>query len=156
MQHVPLSFPNVALLGAAGAACVYVAFQIGRSLLALRWPSAQGEIVDARVVLQNDNGGRKFFNEVVTYRYHVGGQPYSNNRVRFGFVPTPMSIVPTRESPYATSSLAARYPQGKSIRVYYNPRRPADSVLHRTPNLQVWLVLAAGLYAGYGALNGVL
>jgi hypothetical protein len=156
MQFLSLSLPNLALLAAAGAACGYVAVQIGRSLLALRWPTAQGEIVDARAVRMSDGESTKVLGEVVTYRYHVGGQLYSNNRLRFGVEPTPMSIVPVGDGSYAASSVTARYPHGTPVRVYYNPRRPEDSVLHPTPNFRVWIILVVGLYAGYAALNGVL
>jgi hypothetical protein len=156
MPHVSLSFPNLALLAVAGAACGYCLIQIGRSLLALRWPTAQGEIIDARAVRMSDGESNKVLGEVVTYRYHVAGQLYSNNRLRFGVEPTPTSIVPASDNPYATSSIAARYPRGKPVRVYYNPRQPENSVLHPTPNFRVWIILVAGLYAGYAALNGVL
>lgn len=94
---------------------------------------------------------------VVTYHYQVAGQPYSNNRVRFGLQPVPNSMVPALgTTPNAVPAPTSGYPRGKSVRVYYNPRRPEDSVLHPTPNLRVWMILVAGLCLGYAAVTAAL
>lgn len=156
LQHISLSLPEVAVLTSAGLACGYAGFQIGRALLARRWPTVEGEIIDARVVRTADDDSSRALERLVTYRYQVGGQPYRNNRVRFGPQPTPYSMVPAFHSNPTVAALAARYPRGKPVRVYYNPRRPEDSVLYLLPNLAVWVVLAAGLYLGYAAVHGGL
>jgi hypothetical protein len=159
LHHIALpalSLPNAAVLAAAGVACGYAAIQIGRALLARRWPTVEGEIVDARVVRLNDESV-KGLDGFVTYRYHVGGQPYTNTRVRFGPQLTPTSIVPARDTTSILgASLAASYPRGKPVRVYYNPRRPEDSVLYPAPDLRVWVLLVAALSFGYAAVNGLL
>jgi hypothetical protein len=54
------------------------------------------------------------------------------------------------------AALTVRYPRGKSVRVYYNPRHPENSVLYPTPNLRVWIILAAGLYFGYAVVYGTV
>ena len=151
-----LSLPNLAVLAGAGLACGYAIIQIGRALLARRWPTVDGEIIDARVVRSGD-GQNRSLDRVVTYRYHVAGQRYTNNRVRFGLELTPNSMVPALgTNPNVASPLTAGYPRGKPVRVYYNPRRPEDSVLYPTPNLRVWIILAAGLYFGHAGLHGAL
>jgi hypothetical protein len=74
--------------------------------------------------------------------------------VRLGQL-APNSWVPARDNyPNTAAGLAARYPRGKPVRVYYNPRRPEDGVLYLTPNLRVWVILAAGLYLGFAAVHG--
>ena len=108
-------------------------------------------------MVRTGGGGKNTLDWVVTYRYQVDGQRYSNNRVRFGLQVRPISIVPALDTnPDVVAVLAAGYPCGKPVRVYYNPRRPEDSVLHPTPNLGVWIILAAGLYFGYAAVHGAM
>ena len=138
-------------------ACGYGVSQIGRALLARRWPTVEGEIVDARVVRTGGDQSKDALDQIVTYRYQVAGQPYRNNRVRFGLQPTPNSMVPARgTSSSIGASLAASYPRGKPVRVHYNPRRPEDSVLYPAPNFRVWIMLVGGLFIGYAALHGAL
>lgn len=151
------SLQNLAVLAAAGLGCVYAVIQIGRSLLARAWPTVEGEIVDARVVRINNDQNSRGLDRFVTYRYHVGGQSYSGNRVRFGLEPTPTSIVPAvGGGSNLGASLAAEYPRGKPVRVHYNPRRPEESVLYLTPNLRVWVILVAAIGFGLAAFNGAL
>ncbi|MGH7615936.1 MAG: DUF3592 domain-containing protein [Gemmatimonadaceae bacterium] len=136
-------------------ACAYALIQIARALLARRWPTVEGEIVDARMVHLSSGQAGSDLDRVVTYRYHVAGRPYSNNRVSFGLQPTPATIIPVHgTSASIDSPLTADYPRGKPVRVYYNPRRPEESVLHPTPNFRVWFILAGGLYAAYAAFHG--
>jgi hypothetical protein len=54
LHHIALSLPNLAGLAGAGLACGYAVIQIGRALLARRWPTVEGEIVDARMVRVGD------------------------------------------------------------------------------------------------------
>lgn len=155
MPHIGLTLTNLAVLAAAVLACGYAVIQFGRALLARRWPTVEGEIVDARVVRLNDEPNNKGLDRIVTYRYRVAGQPYTNNRVRFGLQPAPNSMVPARgASSGGASALTADYPRGKAVRVHYNPRRPDDSVLHPAPNLRVWVILVAALCSGFAALHG--
>lgn len=102
-------------------------------MLARRWPTVEGEIVDARIVQSWGRNDRGYLESAVRYRYDVAGQLYSNNRVRFGQL-TPNSWIPTRNFPLAAAALARRYPRGKQVRVYYNPRRPDHSILYLTPD----------------------
>ena len=144
---------NLAVFAVAGLACSYAAIQFGRALLARRWPTIEGEIVDTRVVRRGGGQKSTSVESVVTYRYRVAGQPYCSNRVRFGQL-APPSWVPALDSPGFATKTADRYPRGKPVRVYYNPRRPEVSVLYLTPDLRVWVILAAGLYLGYAAVHG--
>jgi len=155
VHHLSLSLPKPAVLAAAGLACSYAVLQFSRALLARRWPTVEGEIVDARIVESWGLNDRTYLESAVSYRYHVAGQPYSGNRVRLGQL-TPNSWIPARNVPYAAAALARRYPRGKQVRVYYNPRRPDHSVLYLTPDFRVWVILAAGLYLAYAAIHGGL
>ena len=148
-----------------GTACsggaLYALSQIGRALNAQRWPFVEGEIASTRLV-RRESGDHttSIDSEYVSYRYEVDDRPYRNDRVRFGPVIAPRSILPGTDpepnAPYASAALAQRYPQGKRVRVYYNPRNPADSVLYRTPSFEVWVILGAGLLFGWVFLRALL
>ena len=151
---IALPLPNLAVLALAGLACGYAVIQFGQAWLARRWPAVEGEISDARIVVTGVNrSGSDIVTPLVSYRYHVDGQVYSNNRVRFGQL-TPTSWLPARSHPLVASSLRQRYPRGKPVRVYYNPRRPANSVLYLTPDYRVWVLLGLGIYLAYAGVHG--
>ena len=155
LHQLPLSLPKPAVLAAAAWACGYAVIQFGRALLALRWPTVEGEIVDARVIQPWGPNDRYDLESSVSYRYHVAGQPYSGNRVRFGQL-TPNSWIPARNFPRAADALRRRYPRGKQVRVHYNPRRPDRSVLYLMPDFRVWVALVVGLYLAFAAVHGGL
>jgi len=145
---------------ACGSGAVYALFQIGRALSAQRWPSVEGEIASTRLVRRRSGDDSSVDSEYISYRYEVDNRPYRNDRVRFGPVIAPRSILPGTDpepkAPYSTAALARRYPQGMRVRVYYNPRNPADSVLYRTPSFEVWVILGAGLLFAWVSLRALL
>jgi len=155
MHYVALPLPNLAVLAAGGLACGYAVVQFGWALLARRWPAVEGEIIDVRFVhTRTSQRGHENFRSLVSYRYHVAGQPYTNHRVRFGQL-TPNSWIPARNNPAVSATDPAyRLRRGKPVRVYYNPRRPDDSVLYLMPDFRVWVLLLAGLYLAYAAIHG--
>lgn len=135
----------------------YAIAQIGRAILASRWPSVEGEIASTRLVHRSGGEGAGDY-EYIAYRYSVNGRPYRGDRVRFGPQVAPGSIIPAFDPepkhPGAAAALAREYPQGRTVRVYFNPRRPEESVLYLMPNLMVWgILVAAGVFA-YAALFG--
>jgi hypothetical protein len=139
-----------AVVGGAGA-CGYALFQFVRAGLASRWPTTEGEIAGTRLVHRGGSTatdpGAEY--DYVAYRYRVDGQPFRNDRVRFGPVIAPSSILPGADQPpddpAGARALAERYPTGMPVRVYYNPKDPADSVLHPMPSITVWIILFVGL-----------
>jgi hypothetical protein len=154
LRGFPISLPTPVLLAAAVLACGYAVVQFGRALLAQRWPTVDGEIIDGRVVYRAQGQNRELLDWVVTYRYEVAGRRYTNNRVRFGQL-APHSIIPVRNTSSNRALQAAGLTRSKRVRVHYNPRRPEDSVLYRTPDFRVWILLAAGLYFGFSALHRI-
>jgi len=168
LRHIVFWLPAPVALAGAGFACGWAVLQIGRSLLAHRWPAVDGEIIDARVVRDNQRQYEDAGTQVVTYRYQVDGQRYTNNRMRFG-EPAPRSMVPVRRANanvmvpvrrgnanVVAAMASGHQARGKPIRVYYNPRDPEDSVVHRTAHFSMWLLLAVGLYFGYDAVHRML
>ena len=151
---------SIAVGVAAGVGVLYATSQIVRALLAQRWDSVEGELAGVRLVHRSSgdalSGSADY--SYISYRYHVAGRPYRNDRLRFGPQVAPSSpmpaIDPEPRDDAGKARLAARYPTGSPVRVYYNPRNPADSVLYRAPNAAVWVILVACLIFGYAALWG--
>ena len=152
-----LSYSQALTLIACGIAASYALVQIGRAILASRWPFVEGEIASTRLVHRSDSDGPSDY-EYVAYRYSVDGRHYRGDRLRFGPQVAPSSIVPTLDPepnhPKAAAALAREYPRGRAVRVYYNPRRPQESVLYLTPNVMVWVILVAACVFIYATLFG--
>ncbi len=131
-------------------ALLYVLGICVQCVLARRWPSVQGEVAENRLVRRRGRAGSTDY-AYVAYRYEVDGRPYRNDRMRFGPQVRPASIVPSFDPAPQTDAatrLAEEFPQGRPVRIYYNPRNPAASVLYRTPNVAVWGILVVVLVFG--------
>lgn len=123
---------------------LYIAFTLAcmpkffREMDSTRWASAPGEI--ARSYMQTGYWKSiEGFIPTVQYKYRVGQRDYWGDRIDFHM----------SDSMYARNyalSWLARYPTGKVVSVYYDPKEPASSVL--VPGLQseqrglVWLGVA--------------
>ena len=83
------------------------------------WPSTEGLILVSEV---RDEGGENGWRAHVSYRYEVGGRLYESSRIA-------VAVEYGRESLHAHQELAARFPVGAQVTVYYNPRNPADAGL---------------------------
>ena len=143
------------LAGCVGGIAVfaYALSEITRAALATRWPTVEGEIAGTRLVHRMDEEGDSTDYDYVAYRYQVDGRPYRNDRIRFGPVVAPSSIIPTVDpppnNPRAAAELARRYPTGQRVRVRYNPRDPRESVLYAEASPTIWIMLVAGAALGF-------
>jgi hypothetical protein len=143
------------ILGAAagGGLSAYALFNLARAGLAARWPSTLGEIAEARYVERpgDDNSPHMY----VAYRYRVGDRPFRNDRVQFGLeIVDPPALISRDDDRGDTA--ADSNPTNAPVRVYYNPRRPEDSVLHRWPHWTVWPSLGGGLVFLYLGLREIV
>ncbi len=119
---------------AFGGAAAGMLWLWAKSLTSRRWPTAPGRIVSMELNLNPHN--RLQGRVAVSYEYQVQGQNFSGSRVRFG----DWLIY----SAFAARGIAARYPQGKSVNVRYNPQKPGDATLEPvvTTILMLWLGIA--------------
>jgi hypothetical protein len=97
-----------------------------RSRAALAWPSTAGRIVESRVEEKRLPGDRPDvrFAPRIAYEYAVDGRTYRSEQITFAGAFWTLA-------PQGAAAKVARYPAGKDVTVYYNPRRPAESVLER-------------------------
>lgn len=121
------------------------AYYLIRTLRARRWPWVLGEIAETHMIHVQSNRGSTDY-PYVAYRYEVNGQPYRNDRVRFGPVIGPQSRIPgfdpnVRPPDAQTES---EFPVHRRTTVYYNPKDPSDSVLYRTPDWSVPAFIVLG------------
>jgi hypothetical protein len=102
------------------------------------WPSTQGTIVDTRVrerAAGVDDESSASYSPVISYTFEVNGTTHTSDRHAFGRVS------------YATKGQAERrianYPKGSRVEVFYNPDKPAESVLERSSGTS-WILVGVG------------
>ena len=83
------------------------------------WPSTGGLVLVSEV---RDEGGETGWRANVVYRYEVGGRVYQNSRIA-------VAVEYGVHSFQAQERLAARFPAGSQVTVYYDPQNPADAAL---------------------------
>lgn len=108
------------------------------------WPSTEGIILKrtllAKKFKEYDGDYYTHYEGFIRYQYDVAGTVYTS---------TAVNAIDTPYFPYET---ALRYPKGKEVRVYYNPRDPAQAVLE--PGL-VFSSEALGFFPSLIILGGV-
>ena len=105
------------------------------------WKTTHGVIIESRL---EDKGRSKSGNKkrhkkpVIVYSYDVGRDSFTSDRILFGI---------------AFKEWAAKYPEGTSVTVSYNPSEPGQSTLNTGAHITSWIAplmgiafLAAGLF----------
>ncbi len=80
-----------------------------------------------------DSGDSGAYYPVVHYSYQVGGQPYEGYRIAPG----------GEVGGIGAGKVAARYPVGAHVQVFYNPQNPSEAFLEKKAHSQIimWIVL---------------
>jgi hypothetical protein len=93
-----------------------------------RWPSTEGRVVAsasrAESMLEPGGTHNTVYEPRIAYEYNVGGQSYRSQQLSYG------AVAGKSDSGWARG-MAARYPEGTSVQVFYNPAKPAEAVLER-------------------------
>ena len=109
------------------------------------WPTTEGIVISQRLVGQKfkeyDGDYYENIDGYIRYQYSVNGISYSSLAVN--------SI----DSPFYPEIIARRYPKGKNVNVYYNPKKPSEAVLEpgivltfKAFNVDSLFISGAGLY----------
>jgi hypothetical protein len=123
--------------------------QFGQGLRAdasKKWPRASGTITASAVIKSPEHKRR--YRAALEYSYRVGGKQYQSTRVFWGGNEG-------REKHMA--SVIETYPAGGKVRVFYDPRDPAEAVLDPIQNLgsrQLVLYALGMMTLGLFALTG--
>lgn len=120
---------------------------IYRAYKTSNWPSVQGHITSSEITSHSstytDTATNSVRNEIVynaqiNYDYVINGITYSNDEVKVG------GTIGTNTTAWAREVLN-KYPQEKSVNVYYNPEDPYQSVLEKGLHFSTWFSLGLGL-----------
>lgn len=114
------------LYGIAMTAAGVICFIMGRNTLrtaraSKKWPTVQGTITSSGTVLMNTLQGGPATAASVKYEYEVEGKKYSADRISMG-------QYGTGGGGHAKAE-AAKYPEGKTVEVHYDPQNPSQAVL---------------------------
>jgi hypothetical protein len=102
------------------------------------WPTADGIVTRSQVTHSTDAEGGDSYQPQVTYTYSANNSTYENNTIKFG------------ENSYSSrrkaDEIAANYPIGKSVTVYYDPEKPDRSVLEPGVSAGSYIVIGIGVF----------
>lgn len=112
----------------------------------LNWPATSGKVLAARMIestsTDSDGDSSTTYRAHVQYEYEVMGASYTNDKVNVGMVVSTSSTKKAQET-------LARYPVGSTVKVYYDPNNPADSVLEQKASSNLTLILGI-IFLGIG------
>lgn len=124
--------------------------QVQKATASEEWPSVQGTVRSSGVREETSSSGSRrssstTYHASVVYDYQVGGQAYQGERISYGEYGTGDSG--------RAQKIAAGYPEGAEVRVYYQPDDPQESVLEPGTGGVPWFFLAMGsAFASVGLL----
>lgn len=97
-----------------------------------QWPSTIGTVKISTIEHRSSGDGGANY-PVVHYSYHAGGQPYESDRIAPG----------GEVGGVGAAKVAAKYPVGATVTVFYNPQKPSDAFLEKKARGQImlWIVL---------------
>lgn len=124
----------------------FVAFFFGKPILdnakaSQTWPKTSGKITHSSVSTSRSrsNGKTKtLYSSDVTYQYQVQSRDYTCSNVFFGGDAS-------SSSSSAAHQLVERYPTGRQVDVFYDPKHPENAVLEPGAHWQSYLVYGIGL-----------
>ncbi len=129
----------VCMLGMSLPFAVQHGARLFKALSSLGWQESEAEVLSTHIQSQGIPGKHgRCYETSVSYRYAADGTSYESDRVSFD-----PAYLNTYEK---TLGLAARYPQGAKIRIFYNPRHPEESVLEPGVHWSHFVFFSAGIF----------
>lgn len=131
----PNSGIGIIILLLGTAIFLYGSWGVFSGLSAKRWPKTDGVITHSKVTTTRGSSKSSTSHANIKYQYKVNKTVYIGNRVRFVLL----------EGGNIAYKVIAKYPLGKTVKVYYNKSRPADSVLEPGTSIGGVVMLGFGL-----------
>ena len=99
------------------------------------WPAADGEIIACELERRSieDDSADESFAAAVRYRYQVSGQNFEGDAISVGG--------PNVTARALAEKIADRYPVGRRLRVFFDPRNPASAVLEKGVNANLAAII---------------
>jgi len=124
-----------------GIAClIFSGFLYKKSIETNTWRSCKGEILHSLVDRQQVGTSSPSYKAKIEYKYTAENQVYFSKRIYFG-----SSLFKFSAYRKEADSLVEKFRVGDSIDVFYNPRKPDESVLIQGVNSIVYIVFGSGL-----------
>lgn len=114
------------------------------------WPTTSGEVMDTYVETFADSSGKRSYQSRVKFAYAV--DPAANDDETFISYRVTVDPPPRAESRAIAEARLEPYPEGSSVVVYYNPRRPDKSILEPKFLLGYLTMPLVGLLCLIGAI----
>lgn len=138
---------------AIGAMLYVVQFRQGlRADASKKWPRASGTVTASAVEKSPEH--RRRYRAALQYSYRVGAKDYQSSRIFWGGDEG-------REKNMV--SVVETYPAGGKVRVFYDPKNPAEAVLDPTQNtgsrqvvLYALAMITLGLFTVTGGVYALL
>jgi uncharacterized protein DUF3592 len=107
------------------------------------WPSVEGRIVRSIKRLQHTDAG-KLEDADIAYQYDFGEKTYTSKVIKIG---GDMLSQPSRRTASEADLLLTKYPPGKVVDVYVNPKHPKVACLEKAGGETVFISIFFGLMA---------
>lgn len=134
--------------------CVFIAVALARSIWQAStqvangkiWSATSGEILQSGLDRPRTGGAddEPDCGVMVRYRYRAAGKDHEGDRLAFG-----AKALMTQA---AAEAVVARYPVGAKVKVYFDPRHPARSVLERKSATPFAHYVFLGVFAAVGGI----
>jgi hypothetical protein len=98
-----------------------------------RFVPAEGRVIESAVDTHFDSDGNTYGFKI-RFAYEVGGTPYEGRRYAFGEMRSSDGHARAR-------GLVQKHPAGSAIPVYYDPKKPEDSVIVRDPDPSLYFMV---------------
>ncbi len=114
------------------------------------WPITQGMIIHSEIQSSSDSDGN-IYKPIVRFSYQVRGREFRGNKIFFG-----SGDISTGDISYSRR-ITQKYPRGKTVKVFYHPYEPQQSVLEAGLNKKSFIELTFGaLFFLVGSGVGIL
>ena len=134
-----------------GALTAYGTIRLSlKNAQAYKWPTVTGTIVSS--LLESDTANLQdkpieTYGATIRYAYEVDGKAYESDQIQLGGTSE-------TSQPEAFERLVMRYPEGKRVKVFYEPRDPATATLE--PGESVGIFNMAMVAGGFMLTGGIL
>lgn len=102
------------------------------------WLSTDGSITFSDIERRSGSKGGSSYAPSVRYQYTIQGKQYEGSMVAIG-----LKHVSAGRS--FAERIIKKYPQGKSLQVFYNPADPSESVLEPGLSKRSFILFSAGI-----------
>lgn len=128
MLSVAISVGALSLIFAALGVWLILLYQRNKQKAeqSVNWPTTSGRVIESRISehkSQDEDGYTTYtYAPVVRFEYQVDGVTHTSDRMAVG---SKIAISNRKK----VEQQIAGYPEGKLIKVYYNPQNPAEAIL---------------------------